>query len=197
MHKDISVPLSNSPLFYSALRLSLLCVLLLGPVFAHQWLEEHYQRAIGVRTAVFFGDKLQLPSPLAGAGPVRLVHFWDPSCPCSASNLAHLAEIVKHFAPLGVAFYSVQKPGSSGQLPAALSALRALPELAGLEQLPASPAAAIWNAQGELVYIGPYSEGASCSLGNGFVEPILEAVLAGRPVKANAGLAVACFCDWK
>lgn len=190
---------AQNALLKTSIRLILLSLLLLSPIVGQQWLEEHYRQLLGVRAAVFFADELRLPPSLAGQGAVRLVHFWDPSCPCNASNLQHLTEIVRHFAERGVEFYSVQKPGSRGQLPAVLSEVRELTDakaFKGLAQLPASPAAAIWNTQGELIYLGPYSESASCSLGKGFVEPILDAALAGRPVKTSAGLAVACFCDW-
>jgi len=91
----------------------------------------------------------------------------------------------------------VRKPGSKGRLPAPLASLKPLNDLSGSEQLPASPAVGIWDQSGELVYIGPYSEGAVCSSDNSFVEPILDAVLAGRKVRATHSLAVACFCDWQ
>lgn len=56
---------------------------------------------------------------------------------------------------------------------------------------------AIWDQQGQLAYFGPYSEGALCTSSNSFIEPILEALVAGRPVRADSNLAVGCFCDWK
>jgi len=96
-----------------------------------------------------------------------------------------------------VNFYAVQKPGSSGQLPSTLSALQPLPELTGSAQIPASPAVAIWDRQGQLAYFGPYSEGAVCTSSNSFIEPILDALIAEHPVNASNTLAVGCFCDWQ
>ncbi len=55
---------------------------------------------------------------------------------------------------------------------------------------------AIWNAQGELAYFGPYSEGAVCTSGNSFIEPILDALVQGRQVNATHTLAVGCYCPW-
>ena len=96
-----------------------------------------------------------------------------------------------------VEFYHLQKPGSSGQLPKVLSAMRHLSGLPGAEQLPASPAVAIWDRAGQLAYFGPYSEGAVCNSSNSFIEPVLDALINNRPVNAANTLAVGCFCDWQ
>lgn len=164
---------------------------------AFWWFEARYLRPFeNQRTELFSGDTLALPTSLRGAGPVRLVHFWDPACPCNAGNQQHLAELLQRFGNRGVSFFVLQKAGTRGRLPDQLSALQPLTALPGSAQLPASPAVGIWDANGRLVYIGPYSEGAVCNSGNSFIEPVLEAVLAGRQVKATHSLAVGCFCDW-
>ncbi|MNN02693.1 hypothetical protein D3C81_1153610 [compost metagenome] len=93
-------------------------------------------------------------------------------------------------------FFEARKPGSRGQLPETLKALRPLATLPGAERLPASPAVGIWDAQGRLAYFGPYSEGATCTSSNSFIEPILEALVAGRKVEATHTLAVGCYCPW-
>ena len=164
---------------------------------AFWWFEARFLRPFDIQRAeLFSGDSLALPDALAGDGPVRVVHFWDPACPCNAGNQQHLADLLQRFGKQGVAFYAVQKPGTRGQLPEQLAALHPLDALPGAERLPASPAVGIWDTSGRLVYIGPYSEGAVCSSSNSFIEPILEAVLAGREVRATHSLAVGCFCDW-
>ncbi|MBE7926221.1 DUF6436 domain-containing protein [Pseudomonas saudiphocaensis] len=165
---------------------------------AFWWFEARYLRTFeGERAELFSGDALQLPAALQGPGPVRFVHFWDPGCPCNVGNQRHLQELLENFADQPVEFFEVRKPGSTGRLPQQLAALKSLPGIAGSELLPASPAVGIWDSNGQLAYIGPYSEGAVCSSDNSFVEPILEALLAGRPVRATHSLAVACFCDWQ
>lgn len=165
---------------------------------AYSWFESRYLRTFdGERAQLFSGEALALPAALQGPGPIRFVHFWDPGCPCNVGNQQHLEELLARFVGQPVAFYVVQKPGSKGRLPNSLAALEPLPGLAGAEQLPASPAVGIWDQGGQLAYLGPYSEGAVCSSDNSFVEPILEALLDGRPVRASNSLAVACFCDWE
>ena len=164
---------------------------------AYWWYQLQYVRAFSPQATVFTGDGLRLPANLAGPGPIRIVHFWDPACPCNVGNQQHLAELLAHFGPLGVRFYAVQKPASQGHLPPALAGLESLPGLPGSDQLPASPAVAIWDQQGNLAYFGPYSEGVTCNASNSFIEPILAALLDGRPVTTTQTLAVGCFCDWQ
>ncbi len=163
---------------------------------AYDWFQGRYLRTFSEHTAVFSGDPLQLPAELAGPGAIRLVHFWDPACPCNVGNQQHLAELIATYGPQGVEFYSVQKPGSHGQLPATLSALKPLDHLPGAEQIPASPAVAIWDRNGKLAYFGPYSEGLTCNSSNSFIEPILQALASDRQINATHTLAVGCYCPW-
>lgn len=167
-----------------------------GLWWAYDSFQGRYLRPFDNHTALFAGDTLRLPEDIAGPGPVRLVHFWDPACPCNVGNQQHLGELIEHFGPLGVEFYAVQKPGSHGQLPATLSALKPIAALPGAEQIPASPAVAIWDRNGKLAYFGPYSEGLTCNSSNSFIEPILQALHQGRAVDATHTLAVGCYCPW-
>jgi len=174
--------------------LALLCATVLWA--AYDWFQGRYLRAFSEHTALFSGDPLRLPDTLAGTGAIRLVHFWDPACPCNVGNQQHLSELVEQYGPQGVEFYSVQKPGSHGQLPSTLSSLKTVDILPGAEQIPASPAVAIWDRNGKLAYFGPYSEGLTCNSSNSFIEPILKALNEGRPVSATHTLAVGCYCPW-
>jgi hypothetical protein len=104
--------------------------------------------------------------------------------------------MVEHFSARGVEFFAVQRAGSHGQLPATLSSLKTITVLPGSEQVPASPAVAIWDRSGKLAYFGPYSEGLTCNSSNSFIEPILNALTDDRPVDATHTLAVGCYCPW-
>jgi hypothetical protein len=137
--------------------------------------QARYLRPFDNQATLFDGSQLQPAAELAGPGPIRVVHFWDPACPCNVGNQQHLGDLVSQFAGQGVTFHVLQKPGSHGQLPANLAALKPLTSLPGSEHLPASPAVAIWDRQGDLAYFGPYSEGAVCNASNSFIEPILKA----------------------
>ncbi|MCQ4348858.1 DUF6436 domain-containing protein [Pseudomonas stutzeri] len=181
----------------NSLALALLALLAAGALWSlKQWYQERYVRPFGESAVLFEASGLRLPAELAGPGDIRLVHIWDPPCPCNVGNQQHLAELIEGYAGRGVSFHVWQKPGSRGQLPKGLEALRPLPELPGAESLPASPAVAIWDGDGRLAYVGPYSEGAVCTADNSFIEPVLEALLAGRPVHGAGSLAVGCYCSW-
>lgn len=162
----------------------------------YQWYQARYIRPFSETTVLFDAAGLRLPAELAGPGRIRVVHLWDPPCPCNVGNQQHLAELVQRFAGQEVSFHVWQKPGSRGQLPETLKALQPLRELPSAERLPASPAVAIWDRDGRLAYVGPYSEGAVCTSSNSFIEPVLEALLAGRPVQSTGSLAVGCYCPW-
>ncbi|AIR88646.1 thiol-disulfide isomerase [Pseudomonas cremoricolorata] len=164
--------------------------------FAYERFQARYLRPFDHQATLFDGRQLQLPAEIAGPGAIRVVHFWDPSCPCNVGNQQHLSELVQRFAGPEVQFHTVRKPGSHGQLPQPLADLPELPALPGSAQLPASPAVAIWDRQGTLVYFGPWSEGAVCNASNSFVEPIIQALRAGRTVTATNTLAVGCYCPW-
>lgn len=163
---------------------------------AYDWFQGRYLRAFNEHTAVFSGDALRLPAELAGPGPIRLVHFWDPACPCNVGNQQHLGELIEQYAPQGVKFYALQKAGSHGQLPDNLRKMKRLDALSGADQVPATPAVGIWDRTGKLAYFGPYSEGLTCNSSNSFIEPILKALEAGRDVDATHTLAVGCYCAW-
>lgn len=184
------------PTFKTLLACVLIGVCAAGLWAAYDWFQGQYIRPFSEQTALFAGDVLSLPAELSGPGPIRVVHFWDPACPCNVGNQQHLAELLEHYGPQGVQFYAVQKPGSQGQLPSTLSNLKPLERLPGSEHVPASPAVAIWDRGGKLAYFGPYSEGLTCNSSNSFIEPILQALSDDRPVNAINTLAVGCYCPW-
>ena len=83
-------PAYRTTLFASLL--ALVCAAVLWA--AYDWFQGRYLRAFSEHTAVFSGDPLRLPDDLAGPGAIRLVHFWDPACPCNVGNQQHLTELV-------------------------------------------------------------------------------------------------------
>ena len=112
--------------------LTLICAV--GLWAAYDWFQGRYIRAFSDQTALFAGDVLSLPAELSGPGAIRVVHFWDPACPCNVGNQQHLSELLAHYVPQGVEFYSLQKAGTQGQLPATLGAIKPLASLPGAER---------------------------------------------------------------
>lgn len=179
-----------------SLAYGLIVLWLAALLFALWWYQARYVRSFSEQAVIFEGHSLQLPQPISGPGPIRLVHFWDPNCPCNTGNQQHLAELMRNYAP-DVAFYAVQKPASQGKLPKPLQALTPLTDFPGALSIPSTPAVGIWNQQGELAYFGPYSAGLSCNSSNSFIEPVLIALRERRPVTVDNTLAVGCFCHWQ
>lgn len=155
------------------------------------WYNSNY-----IRTEFFSGQQLHFPASVSSPAPIRLVHFWEPGCPCNLGNQQHLADLMHNYKGK-VAFYHMQMPGSSGQLPKSLDGMQAISLQLDADTLPASPAVAIFDEFDRLAYFGPYSEGAICTSSNSFVEPILDALLEGRSVLAGSNLAAGCFCSWQ
>ena len=151
--------------------------------------------------AIVFDDShLQLPSNLAGpTGRIRMVHFWDPACKvCNRETGAHLSYLISMYRRANIDFYSVRKPGTTGELPDFLrDKLTPLEGIHGMHEIPASPSVAIWDSKGHLAYAGPYSLGMVCTSANSFVEPIIDKLVAGEEVKPFGMLAVGCYCPWK
>ena len=110
---------------------------------AYTTFQARYLRPFDNQATLFDGSQLQLPPELAGPGPIRVVHFWDPACPCNVGNQQHLGDLINQFADQGVTFHVVQKAGSHGLLPANLSSLQPIANLPGSQHLPASPAVVV------------------------------------------------------
>ncbi|SYX92933.1 hypothetical protein CCOS865_05227, partial [Pseudomonas reidholzensis] len=61
--------------------LVLLAILLCTAVlwWAYDSFQARYLRPFDNQTTLFDGSQLRLPDDLAGPGPIRVVHFWDPA----------------------------------------------------------------------------------------------------------------------
>ena len=89
--------------YRTALFASLIALVCAGVLWmAYDWFQGRYLRAFSEHTAVFSGDPLRLPDDLAGPGPIRLVHFWDPACPCNVGNQQHLSRAGRALTAAGV-----------------------------------------------------------------------------------------------
>lgn len=162
------------------------------------WFQLRFIRPFNEQLTVFSGDNLRSPGQADDTGAILFVHFWDPDCPCNLGNQQHLEDLAEKFAGRDVRFFVVQKNDTRGTLPAALRPkLQALKDLPGAEQMPASPAAAIWDRHGRLAYLGPYSEGLICTSNNSLVEPVLEALIQGHRTELTHMLSVGCYCAWR
>ncbi|WP_273049839.1 DUF6436 domain-containing protein [Pseudoalteromonas sp.] len=60
--------------------------------------------------------------------------------------------------------------------------------------VPATPAAIIIDKNGDFVYVGPLSEGLACAQGSGFVEAVINNLVAGYNSKLLITDTKGCYC---
>lgn len=161
-----------------------------GLLWAFWWFEGRYVKVFE-RPAYF--QAAEVVPPFA-PGSVQVVHVWQTGCPCNGGHQAYVGEMTKRFSAEGVEF-ARSGQAAAKNLPAALSELPFWPIPEEWAEWPGAPAIAIWDATGALAYVGPYSDGAHCNRDNSFVEPVIRALLAGRPVNITAQDTVSCLCD--
>lgn len=167
---------------------SLALVWAAGLVWAWWWMDGRHGQVFE-RPAYFAGDQVPGPFP---AGQIQVVHVWQTGCPCNAGHEAYIREMTERFSARGVRFARAGSlPGGRGDVLGELPHWR-LP--ASWADWPGGPSVAIWDASGQLAYVGPYSDGASCNQDSSFIEPVLRALLAGRAVNAARYDTTACLC---
>jgi len=132
-------------------------------------------------------DLIPVDSPLdlpgiEPSGRPTLLHFVDPDCPCSRSNLGHLAALHRRFADR-VRFVAVVREGSKMDgLPAGMECVAdADGRLAAGCGVWATPQGAI-VASGRLYFRGSYNRSRSCTDRNTeFIRIALECLVRGEP----------------
>ncbi|SDS49202.1 hypothetical protein SAMN05216271_2041 [Halopseudomonas sabulinigri] len=178
------------PWIRRVLTLLLLLVWLAGLVWAYWWFEARYIKSFE-RPAYFAGEAV---APPFAPGHVQVLHVWQSGCPCSAGHESYVDEMTQRFSAQGVQFARAGQRTTEG-LTDGLKALPYWPIPEVWAGWPGAPSIAIWDAQGNLAYVGPYSDGAHCTTDSSFVEPVVQALLAGRKVSITRQDAVACLCD--
>lgn len=169
---------------------ALLMLWLAGLAWAFWWYEGQYLKAFE-RPVFFAAENVEPPFP---PGQVQVLHVWQSGCPCNGGHQDYIEDMTRRFAEQGVQF---ARSGQRGEelLPDALKVLPFWSIPAAWSNWPGAPAVAIWDATGQLAYVGPYSDGAHCSRDSSFIEPVISALLAGRPVRILSQDTVACLCS--
>jgi hypothetical protein len=175
---------------------------LLGVVFAFWWFElRWYQQVTFEYHDAVFDSRTMMPDATMGASikpdaVAKVIHYFDPECPCTRFNTEHVLELMERYQASGVKF-EVRVPNTAG-LEKALKIFSAPVQIVEYAAAPvASPAALVLDSAGLVHYIGPYSPGAVCSTRSGdFVSIVLDDLLEGRPALQDVNLARGCFCSW-
>lgn len=164
---------------------------LAGLACAWWWFEARHLKAF-LRPAFF--DAAETGPPMPG-GVVQVLHVWQPGCPCNSGHLNYVEDMTRRYAAQGVRF---ARSGASAAEPAS-AVLADLPYLSMPDfgsHWPGAPAVAIWDGSGKLVYVGPYSDGVYCTSDSSLIEPVLQALVAGRDVSITRQDTVSCLCEF-
>ncbi|MDH5547215.1 MAG: DUF6436 domain-containing protein [Gammaproteobacteria bacterium] len=187
----------------------LIVVWLISTVFAFWWFmyrdirafDENPSQERDVRfNAEHLQDLLKQEISTTQTNEFILINFIAPGCSCNRFNISHVNALeerfrgqvrVEHLTPQGS-----EKAFKLKKLNKAATVTRA--RLISEQEIPGSPAAAILNKQGELLYFGPYSDGAMCGQGNNIVERALTKLSNGESLESGLNTrAFGCYCDWR
>lgn len=158
-------------------------------IWAYWWFDGRHG-TVFERPAYFDGVPV---TPPFLPGQIQVVHIEQADCPCNAGHQAYIRDMMKRFSDQGVLFaragtINIGQNHTLAELPHWL-----LPQ--AWADWPGGPSVAIWDAQGRLAYVGPYSDGASCNSDSSFIEPVLKALLQGRQVNITRQDTVSCLCE--
>ena len=143
-----------------------------------------------VRAAVM---RLSEALPEQSPGTMRIVHFLDPGCPCTAFTLKHLQSLEPLLRALPNEQWLATPEDSDAaiRLAASLQA-RSLPRRVALN---VAPAVAIWSPDGRFAYFGPYSLAMICGEDD-LLTRILSAASRSAWTEEPYPIETGCFCPW-
>lgn len=124
-------------------------------------------------------SQAQAPAALADHAPFTLVHLRDPACRCNGVADLEVAELHRRFAARGVRVSELSVRAGASRAEAWLAA---------------TPAVALLDASGNLLYLGPVTDTGFCGTRSSRVVRALESALSGTPAPAQPTLATGCFC---
>lgn len=136
----------------------------------------------------------------------KLLVALDPSCACTMATIEHLQTLAPALTKQRVDVVLIT-PAASAAFGQSLAHdletqhdlnIQIITSNSHEQMIPSSPAAVLMNAQGGLVYFGPWSAGAACVSGtDGFVESALNALANKEQQPVINRSAVGCYCPWR
>lgn len=107
-----------------------------------------------------------------------VVHFSSDSCWCQFVASPHIKSV-----------HELVKVQHKTNITLNLETLQSNPQY-----IPSIPAVAVFDTQGKLTYLGPYSTGTFCSAGNGLVEPFVQELQSNHEAVIPHD-AQGCYCQ--
>ena len=110
----------------------------------------------------------------------RAIHFTQDGCFCNLVAQSHISAVKNQIEESG---YKNEDYN--------ISSIENLKKF-----IPSTPAVALFNDSGNLLFFGPYSTGYLCTAGNGFVEDIIIQMENKRqPRPITVSIARGCYCN--
>jgi hypothetical protein len=162
--------------------LAIIAIWLIVSGIAFWWFQVKHISTFDTHFFEFNGELLQRSQILSTASQPTVVHFVDPSCPCSDRARTHIQELEQEFAE-SARFYRWP------DVPDVLTDV-----ITRAKVPPATPSVAIWANDGKLAYFGPYSSGVYCGDGTDFVFTTLELLQKGNNPEWINHDALGCYC---
>ena len=108
--------------------------------------------------------------------PEWLIIVTDPDCGCTKQAQPHLKQLAAFSKAQNITLINIEQTASLQIL------------------LPATPAAVVINDKGDFVYAGPLSQGLGCAQGSGFVETVINNLVAGFNSELLLNKTSGCYC---
>lgn len=158
-------------------RISILIIFWIAVCVSILWWFEYRYWSNWQQQLVLFSDEQigALRGLLPDRGKVTVMHIRSENCPCTDYQDAHIEELQSTLKK------TTQVTIGQDQRRSIMLTL-------------AAPSVAIWDQFGNLAYIGPYSAGAVCGQGEGFVERVLQQLATGHNLRWTNTQGVGCFC---
>jgi hypothetical protein len=187
-----------------------LLIVWLGGSAASFWFMEMRDWRSFERAGAVFGDidtarveqwyRSNIDTMLAADARPKLtfIHLYNPDCGCNRFIDPHLKRLVGHYQSLGVKFVVAPAHAevANAVTPVNLPAISATYSTLAAAGVNSSPAALIFDANGRLVYYGPYSDSAWCGSTANLVEPVLDRALSGLASARHPRASRGCLCGW-
>lgn len=158
-------------------------VWLLVVAFGFWFFSGRWTQPFGDTTLINFSTEIAFPPPDSWRrnGKPLIVHFLDPQCPCNRFAEPQVDFLEEKYDPKADSMRIYATRDKAGEF----------------RWVPASPAVAVWDAKGQLAYLGPHNAGAFCGQGEDLVGRILHQLLVEeRNPRWLNWQAVGCFCPW-
>lgn len=127
----------------------------------------------------------QLKETVSIENSAAIYHISDTGCACTFASNIHKNSLNKWADTMGIK-----------QVEVSLADNAALADM-----VPSTPAIMVLGMQGQLIYFGPYSQGAGCFASEGVVDKVIKPYFDGQVLSTQQATirseAVGCYCENK